>query len=156
MEKKCNKLVSLAIFATFFMGFISVTDLMFYKSMPFDHFVKYTSIERSDVCAGEVYQEIFVERFVRKPVAGIINSELFVVKNDPENEISGMPKRIKNPKQFNVFFQDDTDSELIEVTLPELEVGNYYFSELVTIKLPKGVEKSSQLDPQYFDVISCE
>lgn len=151
-----NKIISLMVFTVFFSGLVYLVDFTVYKLLPFNYFLHYTNIQRSDICVGDTTQELLVERIVRKNIAATITSELFLVRNDPERFISDANIKVHQEKFDIIYDVNELQAELIQVQLPELKVGNYYWLELTTIKLPKGISKSKILEPQYFNVNNCE
>ena len=156
MKINWNKIISIMIFAMFFLGGMVIVDTIVYKALPFNHFVEYIDVVHADVCYGEREQEIFVERIVRKDLAGSINSELFLVKHDPDLLVTQANIRVYEEKKPIIYNDNETNSEKIIAKLPHLEVGDYYWIRLVTLELPRGVKKTKVLDPQYFSVVQCD
>ena len=155
IKLNCNKIISLVVFTMFFVSAMHFVDLLVYKMLPFDHFVNYTNIQRSDICYGDKTQELLVERIVRKDVSATITSELFLMRHDTKTQISDIGIKIFQEKIDIVYDRNNTHSELIQIELPHLEVGEYYWIELTKIELPRGLSKTKLLDPQYFNVLEC-
>ena len=146
--------VNLMLFVVLAVSLPNLFEYVIYQVTPFEFNVNHTYRHYDDVCLGDTVVLLTNRRTVR-PATGVpakSTSELVRFVGDMKIETDW--KEIKD----YLYQKNGGATTTVEVRIPELPLGTYGFTNVVTINPSWGIEKTKTFwaEDAKFNVITCD